>query len=168
MGDYPYRVFNAILGSELLPAFLRTKVMRMAGFDLSPGTCIWAGGSFRSNKVSTGPGVFINVSFFFDGYDALRIGQNVRIGQFVRIITASHDIGPSFQRGLVETYGRPVTIEDGCWIGSGVTILPGVTIEKGCVVAANSVVAETTEANGLYAGNPAKRVRELEPCDSVA
>jgi acetyltransferase-like isoleucine patch superfamily enzyme len=30
-------------------------------------------------------------------------------------------------------------------------------------VAANSVISETTEPDGLYAGNPARRVRELDP-----
>ncbi|HEY0758386.1 MAG TPA: acyltransferase [Acidisarcina sp.] len=107
--------------------------------------------------------MFINVGFYHDGYDMLHIGENVRIGPFLRVITATHDIGPSHQRGLIEVVGKPVRINDGCWIGSGVTILPGVSIEKGCVIAAGSVVYETTEADGLYAGNPARRVRELSP-----
>ncbi len=52
---------------------------------------------------------------------------------------------------------------DVCWIGAGVSILPGVTVNRGCGVAASSVVYESTEADGLNAGNPARRVRELEP-----
>jgi acetyltransferase-like isoleucine patch superfamily enzyme len=46
-------------------------------------------------------------------------------------------------------------------VGAGVVILPGVTVAEGCVLAANSVVVVSTEAHGLYAGNPAKLVREL-------
>ena len=162
MGDYAFRVMNSLLGSEILPASIRMKVMRRVGFNIATGSCIWAGASFRSRKVEIGTGVFINIGFFYDGYDVLEIGDNVRIGQYVRVITATHEIGPSKQRGLIEVLGKPVRIKDGCWIGSGVTILPGVTVERGCVLAANAVVMESTESDGLYAGNPAKRVRELQ------
>ena len=162
MGDYAFRVMNAMLGSELLPARIRTKIMRKVGFQISSEVCIWAGASFRSKKVTIGPGVFINVGFFFDGYETLSIGKNVRIGQFVRIITASHEIGPSHQRGRIEVLGKPVQIDDGCWIGAGVTILPGVRVKKGCVVATSSVVTKATEEDGLYAGIPARRVKDLD------
>ncbi|WP_158809375.1 DapH/DapD/GlmU-related protein [Beijerinckia sp. L45] len=161
MGDYAFRVLNSVLGSEMLPASIRMKLMRRLGFNIADGSCIWAGASIRSKKIDIGAGVFINIGFYFDGYDRLEIGDNVRIGQFVRVITATHDIGPSEQRGLIEVLGKPVRIEAGCWIGSGVSILPGVTIERGCVIAANAVVMEKTESDGLYAGNPARRVREL-------
>ena len=162
VGDYTYRLLNAFLGSEVVPAFLRTKLMRAAGFSISRQATIWAGASLRSRKVNIGANVFINVGFYHDGYDMLSIGDNVRIGPFVRIITATHEIGSSQQRGLVEVVGKPVRIEGGCWIGAGVTLLPGVTVAKGCVVAASSVVYETTEADGLYAGNPARRARDLD------
>lgn len=163
MGDYAFRVMSSMLRSEVLPAFMRTKVMRAVGFEISKEATVWAGACFRSKQLSIGPGVFINVGFYHDGYDRLDIGRNVRIGPYVRVVTATHEIGPSHQRGLIEVVGKPVRIEDACWIGAGVTILPGVVVQRGCVVAANSVVYETTEPDGLYAGNPARRVRELEP-----
>ena len=50
MGDYGYRVVNSLLGSELLPAFLRTKIMRAIGFQIDKEVSIWPGASFRSKK----------------------------------------------------------------------------------------------------------------------
>lgn len=161
MTGYCFRVFNALLGSDLIPAFARVKLMRAAGFDVSDACTIWAGCSFRSRKITIGEEVFVNVGFFFDGYDRCTIGNRVRIGQFVRVITATHDIGPSSQRGTVAVVGKPVRIEDGCWIGTGATLLPGVTVAQGCVIAAYSVLTKSTEPNGLYAGIPARRVRDL-------
>jgi maltose O-acetyltransferase len=153
---------GAVFASELVPAFLRVTLMRAAGFDIDKEVCIWPHGSFRSRRIAIASGVFINVGFYHDGYDELRIGHNVRIGPFVRVLTATHDIGPPEQRGLIEVVGRPVTIGDGCWIGAGALILPGVTISRGCVVAASAVLTESTEPDGLYAGNPARRMRNLE------
>jgi maltose O-acetyltransferase len=161
MRDFGHRVADAFLGSAYLTVGTRMRVMRALGYGVQADTSIWSGCSFRSKRFSTGRGVFINSGFFFDGGAMLSIGDNVRIGQFVRVITASHDIGPPEQRGRVETTYRPVTIKQGCWIGSCAIILPGVVMEPGCVLAAGAVLAESTEPNGLYAGNPARLVRML-------
>lgn len=168
MGDYAHRVTDALLSSELLPVMFRMKLMRAAGYDVARNSCVWAGASFRSKKLSIHGNVFINVGFFFDGYANLRIEQNVRIGQFVKVITATHEIGPHEQRGQVEVVGKPVTICAGSWIGCGVTILPGVRIAPGCVIAAGSVLTRSTEPDGVYAGAPARRLRDLEAADVAA
>lgn len=55
----------------------------------------------------------------------------------------------------------PVIIERGCWVGLGAIILPGVTVREGCVIGAGAVVVHSTLPNGLYVGNPAKRVKDL-------
>jgi maltose O-acetyltransferase len=162
VGNYPFRVISSLLSSELVPAFVRTKALRAIGFQISKTTCIWARCSLRSNKIRTTGQVFINIAFYHDGYETLEIGRNVRIGPHVSVITASHEIGPASQRAPMEVTGAPVRIGDGCWIGAGVTILPGVTIADGCVVGAQSLVAKSTEPNGLYVGTPARRVRDLD------
>ena len=45
-------------------------------------------------------------------------------------------------------------------VGSGSVILPGVTLGDGVAVGALSLVKRTCEAFGIYAGNPARRVKE--------
>ncbi len=45
-------------------------------------------------------------------------------------------------------------------VGSGSVILPGVTLEEGVAVGALSLVTKHCEAFGIYAGNPARRVKE--------
>ena len=163
MGDYFYRAFNSALSSELLPTSLRMSIMRAAGFDIGEEVTIWPNASFRSRRFTIGRNVFINVGFFFDGCAHLTIGDNVRIGQFVRVITGTHEQGSSKQRCLVEVVAKPVAIESGCWIGVGAVILPGVVVRSGCGIAPYSVVTRSTEANGLYAGNRAERARDLPP-----
>jgi maltose O-acetyltransferase len=137
--------------------------MRRLGYDIALDSCLWAGATLRSKRLKIGSNVFINIGFFFDGFESLKIGDNVRIGQYVRIITASHEIGPREQRGVTEVSGKPIDIQDGSWIGSCSIILPGVTIAPGCVIAAGSVVTKSTEPDGLYAGNPIRLVRTLPP-----
>ena len=45
-------------------------------------------------------------------------------------------------------------------VGCGSVILPGVTLEEGVAVGALSLVYERCEAFGIYAGNPARRIKE--------
>ncbi|MBU6448397.1 MAG: acyltransferase [Rhodospirillales bacterium] len=150
-----------MLRSEFLPVRARMRIMRWIGYDIHPSACIWSGAILRSKKLHLGPHAFINIGFFFDGHDHLEIAENVRIGQFVRVLTATHEIGPPDQRCLVGVRSGPVSISKGCWICSSVTILPNINVAEGCVIAAGAVVTRTTTPNGLYAGVPARLVRLL-------
>lgn len=88
------------------------------------------------------------------------IGHRVAIGPSVTICTVTHQIGPEKARAG-QNVNLPVVIGDGCWLGASVTVLPGVTIGTGCVIAAGSLVRQDCAPNGLYAGVPARRVRDL-------
>ena len=45
-------------------------------------------------------------------------------------------------------------------VGCGSIILPGVTLEEGAAVGALSLVSRNCMAFGIYAGNPARRIKE--------
>ncbi|MGR4068072.1 acyltransferase [Billgrantia sp. C5P2] len=45
-------------------------------------------------------------------------------------------------------------------IGANAVVLPGVTIAEGCSIGASALVLKSTEAWGVYAGVPAKRIKE--------
>ena len=45
-------------------------------------------------------------------------------------------------------------------VGSGSVVLPGVTLEEGVAVGALSLINRNCEAFGIYAGNPARRIKE--------
>ncbi len=54
-------------------------------------------------------------------------------------------------------------IGDNCLIGMGSTILDNAVVPSGCIIAANALVRsnEHLEPNSLYAGVPARRIREV-------
>jgi acetyltransferase-like isoleucine patch superfamily enzyme len=56
---------------------------------------------------------------------------------------------------------KPVTIEDGAFIGGDVIILKGVVIGENSVIGAGSVVAKSVPPGEIWAGNPAKFIRKL-------
>ncbi len=56
-------------------------------------------------------------------------------------------------------------IDDRCLIGMGSTILDNAVVASGCIIAANALVLSNMklEPNTLYAGVPAKKIREVAP-----
>jgi len=54
---------------------------------------------------------------------------------------------------------QKIVIEDDVWIGLGVIILSGIEIGEGSIIAAGSVVTKDVESYSIYAGNPAKKIR---------
>lgn len=119
-------------------------------------------------QVTIGNNSFVNYEVFFYVADPksekakITIGDNVFIAPRVLITTATHNIESSFQRASSKTVHKPVKIDDGCWIGANVTILPGVHIGKGCVIGAGAVVNKDCEPNGVYVGVPARRIKDLK------
>jgi carbonic anhydrase/acetyltransferase-like protein (isoleucine patch superfamily) len=56
-------------------------------------------------------------------------------------------------------------IEDNCLIGMGATVLDNAVVGEGCIVAAGALVLSNArlERDTLWAGVPAKKVREITP-----
>lgn len=56
-------------------------------------------------------------------------------------------------------------IKDSCLIGMGATVLDNAIVEEGCIIAANALVLSGAhlEPNSVYAGVPAKKVKEITP-----
>lgn len=142
------------------------------------GTNVSVGYSFICDygcNIHVGNNVSINMNCTFVDCNRITIGDNVLIASNVQIYTAAHPIelaerltpgwSPGSREYFCRTFAKPVTIEDGCWIGGGVIILPGVTIGRGTVIGAGSVVTKDIPANSLAVGNPCRVIRKLNEAE---
>ncbi len=163
-------IVNSILKSHIFTFQNRAKLYKLMGINVS-GSEVRAGAFFNSELVQIEPNCFINYfAQFHSGYDengTIVIQEGSFIGMNVTFCTISHEIGGSEQRASKNNIYQPIKVEKGCWIGANSLILPGVTIGKGCIIAAGSVVTKSCVANGLYAGVPAVRVRDLNESDAL-
>jgi maltose O-acetyltransferase len=150
---------NSLAASSLLVNPVRASLMRLYGIKTTTNW-IRAGCYFGGRDIVIGSGTRVNCRCFFDGAAPIRIGKKCGIGMEVMFCTSSHTIGPAVDRAGPFN-AQPITVGDGCWIGARSVILPGVTIGNGCVIATGAVVNRDCGANGLYAGVPARRIKEL-------
>jgi maltose O-acetyltransferase len=155
---------NGVAASSLVPSVLRTPLLRAYGLDIR-NYHIQSGCFFGGRAIRIGRGAFVNYGTFFDNSAPIVIGEGASIGPQCMFITQTHTIGDSeatrTERSKDTTVLGPIEVGRNVWLGARVVVLPGVTIGEGSVVAAGAVVASDCEPNGLYAGVPSKRVRDL-------
>lgn len=117
-------------------------------------------GDFRHLQV--GDGCYVGDCTFFDLSDSVILEDNVVVSGRAAFVThADCNRSEYLTRKFPTRYG-PVRVCCGAWIAFGATILPGVTVGRASVVGADSLVRGDVEAHMLYAGTPAKKIRDLE------
>ncbi|KAF4309593.1 hypothetical protein GTA08_BOTSDO02537 [Botryosphaeria dothidea] len=116
-------------------------------------------------KLLVGASTFINRNFTVCDTPVLpvRIGERCLIGPNTSIYAVGHPLDYRERAGPLgaPSLASSVTIEDDCWIGGNVIIMPGVRIGRGCVIGAGSVVTKDVPPEHLAYGNPARVIRRL-------
>lgn len=116
---------------------------------------------YHKGFMEIGHDTWIGQRCFFHSAAGLRIGCEVGIGPEVKILTSAHDFDSRHQPVIrYPVRFQPVSIEDGVDIGIGAVILPGVTVGEGSVIGAGSVVSHDVPAYEVWAGVPARRLRD--------
>jgi virginiamycin A acetyltransferase len=115
-----------------------------------------------TGDVVIGENCFINSGCVLYSGNGIKFGNFVLLGPNCNIVPSNHTFSDLTKvirdQGHMASKGG-VVIEDDVWLGAGVTVLDGAHIRKGCVIAANSVVIGETEEYGIYAGIPAKKIK---------
>lgn len=158
--DLPRQWALGVAGSALCTSMMRLGIYRSLGLGLSWDASVQPGLRVRGRLLTVGRASTLNRDCLIDCTAPVVIGSRCGIGFGVRLITASHDARDPEGRAGAEEY-RPITIGNGVWIGSGATVLAGVHVGDGAVIAAGAVVTKDCLAHTLYAGVPARALREL-------
>ena len=146
--------------------YLRTTIWRAAGLKVGDRSRIMGrlhvtGSGAWQNRLAVGADTFLTGPVRIDLDASVSIGDRVRIGHDVMLLTVNHEIGDSEQR-CSANFARPIIIGDGAWLASRCIILPGVSIGKGAVVAAGAVVTRDVPPDTMVAGAPARVVRSFD------
>lgn len=152
--------FSCEFGSRL---FLSTSWNIGDNVKIATNCAIFSRESGYQGTLKIGDGTHIGDNTIIDVSDNISIGKDVAIGPNCVLYTHDHDYKsqdkPAWKGGVIT---KPIIIEEGAWIGSGVTILPGVTIGERAVVAAGAVVTKNVDPNTVVGGLPAKLIKVIQ------
>ena len=160
------RVSNYFLDLELMllrwvgyiPSHtIRNIKYKFFGMKIGKGSTLhmWAN-FFDPRNITIGEDTIIGDHAFLDGRDKLIIGNHVDIASSVMIYNSEHDLSKDDFSAIL----APVEIDDFCFIGPRVTIMPGVKIGKGAAVAGGAVVTKDVDPFTIVGGVPAKLIGE--------
>ncbi len=90
----------------------------------------------------------------------LTIKDRVAIAPRVTLILAS-DANWSILMEELPFIKSSIVLEEDCWIGAGVIIMPGVTVGKCAIVGAGSIVFKDVPPFTVVAGVPAKEIKKI-------
>lgn len=106
-------------------------------------------------------GAYVYIGPYCILYKGVEIGAYTMLANNVSIIGGDHDFK---KPGIPMIFSgrempRKTIIGKDCWIGAHSIIMTGVRIGNGTIIAAGSVVTKDVEPYSIYAGVPAKKIK---------
>lgn len=164
----------ARFGDSSAIAFAPTEIFGEEYIEIGSGTLfgprLTLSAGMSPGHVLAGPAVIIGdrcvigMGMGIVGISSITIGNDVWTGHNVYITDFNHgyeDI--TIPPGLQMSAPRPVVIDDGVWLGNGVTVVGGSRIGKNSVIGAGSVVTGSIPDYSVAVGNPARVIRQYLP-----
>ena len=150
---------NALFVRPFWIPFMGFKVLllRLFGSKIGKHICLKPCVLIKSPwNLTIGNNCWIGEKVWIDNLDKVYIGNNVCISQGALLLTGNHD----YTISSMPYRNAPITIEDGAWIGGRAVVCSGVTVHNNAILTVGSVATRNIEANGIYQGNPAAKIRE--------
>ncbi len=150
-----HRINSAEPGVDLRPLYVELLAAYGEDSEIKP--------PFRcdyGHQTTVGARCFANFGLVVLDVATVTIGDDVQIGPYVQLLTATHPLEPGPRRDKWES-AQPIVIGDNVWLGGGVIVCPGVSIGDDTVVGAGSVVTGDLPSSVLAVGSPARVVRTL-------
>lgn len=116
-------------------------------------------------RLIIGDGCFFNNGCSINCHSRIEIGASCLFGENVKIYDHNHVFQdtsePIKDQGLAASFVR---IEEDCWLGSNVVVLPGITIGKGSIIGAGTVVSRSIPSQSVVVSRQALLCKNRGEC----
>jgi putative colanic acid biosynthesis acetyltransferase WcaF len=153
-----YFVGSPLVVSHWIPiSSVKVSILRAFGATIGEKVRIKPGVRVKFPwRLSVGDCVWIGEDAWIDNLAHVTIENNVCLSQGVYLCTGNHDWShPDFNLKVA-----PIYIQESSWIAAKSVISPGVTIGRGAVLSLGGVAVHSLEPMTIYAGNPAKAIKQ--------
>ena len=138
---------------------LKVFLLRLFGSKIGKGVVIKPSVNIKYPwKLIVGDYVWIGEDVWIDNLDNVIIGNHTCISQGALLLCGNHN----YKKSGFDLIIKPITIEDGVWIGAKSVVCGGVTCYSHSVLTVASVATNSLEAYSIYQGNPCQKIKVRE------
>ena len=151
--------FNVVFfKSSCLPfSGLKVFLLRLFGAKAGKGVIIKPNVNIKYPWfLEMGDHVWIGENVWLDNLGKISIGNNSCISQGALLISGNHD----YTAAHFDLMVKEIVLEEGVWIGAKAIVAGGSICRSHAVLTAGSVCSSELEAYGIYAGNPAQKIKQ--------
>lgn len=136
---------------------LKVAILKLFGSKIGKGVIIKPGVNIKYPWLLTiGDYSWIGEDVWIDNLAQVTIGLNCCISQGALLLCGNHN----FRSESFDLIVKPITIEDGAWVGAKSVVCPGVTVKEDAIITVGSVATKSLDAATIYQGNPAVSKRK--------
>jgi putative colanic acid biosynthesis acetyltransferase WcaF len=137
-------VFQSALA---LPSAWKAALLRLFGARVGRGLVVRPRVTIKYPWfLALGDHVWLGEQVWIDNHCPVSIGASVCLSQGAYLFTGNHDYDdPGFR-----FFCKPVTIEDGCWVGAKALVCPGSVLGRLSVIGAGVVWSGLAEERNVY------------------
>lgn len=149
---------NALIVKNRLNPLMFTKrfFLKLFGAKLGKRVIIKPGVNIKFPwRLEVGDHVWLGENVWIENQAQVKIGANSCLSQDCKLITGNHD----FSKPTFDLITKPITLEEGSWVGARSTVCPGVTFGSHAILTVGSVATKELEPYGIYRGNPAQKIK---------
>jgi putative colanic acid biosynthesis acetyltransferase WcaF len=106
-------------------------------------------------RLSIGDYSWIGENVWIDNLDDVTIGAHCCISQGAFLLCGNHN----YKKESFDLITGKIVLEEAVWIAAKAIVCAGVTCYSNSVLSVGSVATKNLEANSIYQGNPAVKVR---------
>jgi putative colanic acid biosynthesis acetyltransferase WcaF len=153
-----YFIGSPLVQSYWLPwSWLKVNLLRAFGATIGHQVRIKPGVRIKFPwRLTVGDHVWIGENAWLDNLAPITIASHVCLSQSIYLCTGNHDWShPHFNLKIA-----PITVQTGSWVAAGAMVGPGVTIGQGAVLSLGSVAGRSLDPMTIYAGNPARPIKQ--------
>lgn len=153
-----YFINSTLINSYFLPvSSVKKHLLVLFGAKIGKGVVIKPKVNIKYPwKLIIGDYTWVGEKVWIDNLALVKIGANCCLSQEAMILCGNHD----FKKPSFDLIVKPVTLEDGAWLGAKSVACPGITLEKNAILSVGSIATSNLESNSIYQGNPAVKIKD--------
>lgn len=152
-------VINLILFKNPYFVFIKPKIFLLRAFGANIGKRVVIKPVVNIKYpwfLSIGDNSWIGEGVWIDNLDQISIGKNCCVSQGALLLSGNHN----YKRSSFGLILKPITLEDGVWIGANSVVTQGVRCKSHSLLVVGSVASSNMEPYTIYRGNPAVSIKE--------